>query len=121
MDVTDEGLFAAVHDLDGPIRVQREHRSVDLHGQVLASPERAADAAKMDPHLPRFQVQTGRDLVAVDVQPLRRDIDVDTSLAVRDREPRLRTEERLVLDAEVVDAGHRHLALDFRVAVADDE
>ena len=51
-----------------------------------------------------------RDLVAVDVQPLRRDVDVDAALAVGNREPRLRPEERLVLDAELVDAADRDVA-----------
>ena len=48
--------------------------------------------------------EAGRDLVAIDVQPLRRDVDVDAAFAVRDRDARLRPEERLILLADVVHA-----------------
>ena len=51
VDVADEGLLAAVHDLDRPVRVQGEQRSVELHGEVLAPTERPADSREMDPHL----------------------------------------------------------------------
>ena len=66
--------------------MQREHRRVDLHREVLAAAERAADAGEVDPHLLGLEAQTRRDLVAVDVEPLRRDVDVDAALAVRDRD-----------------------------------
>ena len=82
--------------------MQREQRGVDLHREVLAPAERAADAGEVDPDLLRGQGQAGRDLLAVDVQPLRRDVDVDAALAVRHGEPGLRPEERLVLRAELV-------------------
>ena len=104
VDVADERLLAVVDDLHRPLRVQREHRAVDLHREVLAAAERAADAGEVDPHHLGRQPEARRDLVAVDVQPLRRDVDVDAALAVRDGEPRLRAEERLILDADVVDA-----------------
>ena len=45
------------------------------------------------------------ELVAVDVQPLRGDVEVDAALAVRDREARLGAEEGLVLHADLVLAG----------------
>ena len=67
VDVADERLLAAVDDLDGPVRVQCEQRPVDLHGQVLAAPEGAADTRKMDPHLLGLQVQARCNLVPVDV------------------------------------------------------
>src|SRR5439155_13903584 len=98
-----------------------EQRAVDLHRQVLAAAERAADACEMDTHLFWLQVQTRRDLVAIHMQPLRRDVDVHATLAVRYGKPRLRPEERLVLDPDFVDTGNRHLALDLRVAVPDHE
>ena len=44
-----------------------------------------------------------RDLVAVDVEPLGRDVDVDAALAVRDREPGFGAEKRLILLAGLVD------------------
>src|SRR5205823_12517243 len=59
------------------------------------------------------------DLVAVDVQPLRCDVDVDPAFAVGDRQARLRAEKRLILDPDLIDAGDRHLA--FRVGVRSEE
>jgi hypothetical protein len=53
------------------------------------------------------------------VQPLRRHVDVDAALAVGDGEPRLGPEERLVLDADVVDAADGDVALGAGIAVAD--
>ena len=85
VDVADEPLLAAVDDLHRTARVQREHRAVDLHRQVLAPAERAADARQVDAHLLGRQAEARRHLVAVDVQPLRRDVDVDAALAVRAR------------------------------------
>ena len=104
VDVADERLLAVVDDLHGPPGAQREHRRVDLHREVLAPAERATDAGEVNPHLLGLEVEAGRDLVAVDVEPLRRDVDVDAALAVRDRDPGLGAEERLILLADVVDA-----------------
>ncbi len=119
--VPDERLLARVDHLHRPARVQREQRAVDLHREVLAAAERAADAGEVDPHLLGLEVEARRDLVAVDVQPLRRDVDVDTALAVRHRQSRLRAEEGLVLDPELVLAGDRDVAGGVGVAVADHE
>ena len=102
--MADERLLAVVDELHGAVRVQREHRAVDLHGEVLAAAEGAADAGEVDADAVRGQAEARRDLVAVDVQPLRRDVDVDAALAVRDGEARLGAEEGLVLDAELVRA-----------------
>ena len=71
-----------VDDLHRTVRVEREHRPVDLHREILAPAERAADAGEVDAHLLGPQPQTRRDLVAIVVQPLRRDVDVDSALAV---------------------------------------
>ena len=57
--------------------MQGEQRRVDLHRQILAAAERAADPREVNPDLLLRQSETGRDLLPVDVQPLRRDIDVD--------------------------------------------
>ena len=102
VDVADERLLAVVDELHGPVRVQRQHGAVDLHGEVLAPAEGAADAGEVDADAVRRQSEARRDLVAVDVQPLRGDVDVDAALAVRDGQARLGPEERLVLDAELV-------------------
>ena len=99
--------------------MEREHGAVDLHREVLAAAEGPADAGKVDAHLLDRKPEARRDLVAVDVKPLRRDVDVDAALAVRDREPGLGPEERLILDPELVDALDDDLARRVRVAVAD--
>ena len=119
--VAEEGLLPVVDDLHRPLRMQREHGAVDLHREVLPPAERAPDAREVDSHHVRRQVEAGRDLVAVDVQPLRRDVDVDAALAVRNRQPGLRAEEGLVLDPDVVDAGHGHVTFGVGIAVADDD
>ncbi len=121
VDVADERLLAVVDDLHGTVRLQGEQRAVDLHRQVLATAEGAAHTREVDSHLLRLQVQARRNLVAVDVQPLRRDVDVDSALAVRHREPGLGPEERLVLDPDLVDPGDRDIALGVGVSVLDDE
>ncbi len=119
VDVPRERLLAVVDDLHRPVGVEREHRGVDLDREVLAATEGPADSREMNADLLGRERQAGRDLVAVDVQPLRRDMDVDPALAVRDGEPRLGAEERLVLAAELVHPLDRDVALDVRVAVPD--
>ena len=94
---------------------------MDLHREVLAPAERAADAGQVDAHALGLEAEARRDLVPVDVQPLRRDVDVDSALAVGNRQTGLRAEERLVLDPELVDAGDGHVAARVRVAVPDHE
>ena len=51
--VADERLLAVVDHLHRPARVQREQRAVDLHREVLAPAERAADAGEVDAHAAR--------------------------------------------------------------------
>ena len=97
--VGEEGLLAPVRHLHGPSRVQREHAGVELHVEVLTAPERAADAREGEADLLLGQVQRGRDLLPVDVQPLRRDDEVDAAVLGRDREAGLGSERRLVLHA----------------------
>ena len=121
VDVADERLLAVVDELHRPVRVQGEHRAVDLHREVLAPAERPADAGQVDAHPVRRQAEARRHLVAVDVEPLRGHVDVDAALAVGHGQPGLGAEEGLVLDAELVGALDRDLALRVRVAVADDD
>jgi hypothetical protein len=116
-----ERLFAVVAHLHRTTRVEREQRAVDLHREILATAERAADAREVDADLLRAEVETRRDLVAIDVQPLGRHMDVDAALAVWHGEARLRPEERLVLDPDLVHAVRDDLAFGLRVAVPDHE
>ena len=114
VDVPDERLLAVVDHLHGPLGAQREHRRVDLHRQVLTATERAAHAGQVDAHLLGREVEARRDLVAIDVEPLRRDVDVDPALAVRDRDARLGPEERLILLPDLVEAGDGDVAGELR-------
>jgi hypothetical protein len=82
--------------------MEREHRPVDLHREILPPAEGAPDPGEVDPHLLERKREAGRHLVTVDVEPLRRDVDVHTSLAVGDRDARLRPEEGLILLADLV-------------------
>ena len=92
---------------------------MDLHREVLAAAERAADAGQREPHLLRRQVEARGDLVAVDVQPLGGDVEVDAAVVVGHREAGLRAEERLVLHADLVLAGDDDVGGRVRVAVVD--
>ncbi len=120
VDVPDERLLAVVDHLHGPLGAQREHRGVDLHGQVLTPAERAAHTGQVDAHLLGREVEAGRDLVAIDVEPLRRDVDVDPALAVRDRDARLGPEEGLILLPDLVEAGDGDVAGELGIAASDD-
>jgi hypothetical protein len=119
MNVAREGLLPVVDHLHRAIRPECKECAVDLHGEVFAPAEGAAHAGQVDPYLLGLQIEAGCDLVAIDVEPLRRDVDVDATLAVGDCQARLRPEERLVLDAELVDAFYAHLTSCERVAVDD--
>src|SRR4030095_8340670 len=119
VDVADARLLPGIHELRGPIRVQRQHPAVDLHGQVLAAAERAADAGEMNTDLLLTQTEARGNLVAVDVQPLRRDVDVDAALAVRNGQPRFGPQECLILNPELVIALDGDVARRIRVAALD--
>ena len=119
VDVAEERLLAVVDHPDRAPGVEREHAGMDLHRQVLAAAERPADAAQRQAHLLGRQVQAQGELVAVDVQPLRGDVEVDAALAVRDREARLGAEERLVLHADLVLTGDDDVGVRVGVAVDD--
>ena len=94
----------------GAAGVQGQQRAVDLHREILAAAERSAHAGQMDAHLLGREAEAGRDLVAIDVQPLRGHVDVDAALPVGHGEPRLRAEERLILDPDLVLASHDDVA-----------
>ena len=117
--VTEERLLTVVDHLHRPARVQREHAGVHVHRQVLTPAERTADAGQGDPHQLLVEAERVRHLAAVDVQPLGRDVQVDPAVRRRHREAGLGTEERLVLHADLVVAGHHHRGAHRRVAPPD--
>ena len=104
--VAEERLLAGVDHLHRLAGVQRQQAGVHVHGQVLAAAERAADPGQGQPDLLRRQAERRADLLLVHVQPLGRDVQVDAAVAGRHRQPGLRPEERLVLHADLVVAGH---------------
>ncbi len=75
---------------------------MDLDAHVLAGAERAADAGERHTHQVLGQPQTCGDLTPVDVQPLRRDEQVDASVGGRHGQSALGAERRLVLHARLV-------------------
>src|SRR5919204_373090 len=66
MDMADERLLPSVDELDGTVGVEREQRAVDLHRQVFAAAERAADTGEVYAHLLRLEPEARGHLVAVD-------------------------------------------------------
>ena len=111
VDVAEEALVPAVLHLDGPTGAQRQEAGVDLEADVLAGAERPADAAEGEAHLVLGQAEAGGDLLAVLVQPLRGDEQLDARAArVGQRQRRLEAEEGLVLHPDLVGALHHHVA-----------
>lgn len=109
VDVAEEGLEAVVDHLDGFAGAQGQQAGVDLHRQVLASAEGAADAGQGHPHLVLGQAEHGGDLAQVGVEPLGGDVEVDAAVLAGHGETRLGAEEGLVLHAEVVVARDDHV------------
>ncbi len=119
VDVTDERLRARVGHLNRQSRPQRQHASVCLHREVLACAERAPDAGHRQPDVCRRQPKAIRELVAVDVQPLGGDVEVDAAVTIRDRKSRLWAEGRLVLHADLVLRRDHHVRVRVLVASPD--
>ena len=92
---------------------------MSLHRQVLARAKRAADAGHCESHLLGRQPKALRELVPVDMQPLRSDVEIDAALAVRNRETRLRAKRRLVLHTDLVLALDDHVRVRVLVASPD--
>jgi hypothetical protein len=97
-----EGLLPAVDHLHGASGPEREEAGVDLHVDVLARAEGASDARERDPDHLLGQPETQGDLLAVDVQPLRRDVEVDAAVGGGHCETALGTERSLVLHRRLV-------------------
>ena len=72
MHVTIEGFLPAITHLDWSPSAEGEQAGVDLHADVLPSPESPTHARKVKPHLFRRQPQAGRELFMIGVEPLGR-------------------------------------------------
>ena len=77
---------------------------MDVQAHVLARAERAADPAEGEAHELVGEPEALGDLVAVVVQPLRRDDEVDAAVVGGDGEAGLGAHERLVLHPDLVRA-----------------
>ena len=117
--MSDERLRSRVRHLHRPSGFQRQQASVRLHRQVLPSAEGSADACHRQVHLLPRQPQHGRQLLLVDVKPLRRDVELDAPVVLGHGETRLRSKRRLVLHADLVFAGDDYVGPGGLVAVPD--
>ena len=102
VDMAQERLFARVDHLHRAFRAQRQQAYLHLHAQVLTGTEGTADAGQVEPDLFERERQACRHLLLVDVQPLGRDVEVDTAVLARDREPGLGAHLGLVLHGRLV-------------------
>ena len=104
MDVPEEGFFARIDHLHRAPGAQRQETDLHLHAEVFTGPEGTPHAGEVQPHLFGWQCEACRDLGLVDVQPLGGDVQVDAAVIRRDRQPRLRAHEGLILHAGLVAA-----------------
>ena len=84
MHMSVEGLFTSVGHPHRTFCSEREQTRVDLERHVLARAECAADAGEHEMHLRFRQTEARRDLTKILVQPLRRDVQLDTAVLPRD-------------------------------------
>ena len=91
-----------------------------LQADVFAGAERSAHAAEHQPDRLRLETQTISDLLAIFVQPLGGNVQLDSpTTGVRYSERRLEPEKRLVLHSEFVGALDDHVTHQ-RLVAADD-
>ena len=115
--VPEEALVSAVLHLHGTRRAQREQAAVHLKADVLPSAECSPDTAQRETHLLLWKPEARGDLLAVLVQPLRRDEQLDTRAArVGQGQRRFEAEERLILHPDRVLTLDDHVAAGVRVA-----
>src|SRR6266550_2298405 len=116
-----KGFLPAVRHLDGALRSQRQQAGMDLHTDILARAEGAADAGEVEAHLFRWQIEARGQLLEIGVQPLGRDEEIDAAVGGGNRQARLGTEGRLVLHAGLVHPLHPDVGGRAGVAVDDRE
>ena len=119
MHVTDERLGPRVGDLDRAACLEGQHARVGLHREVFSRTECTSDPGHGKANFLGREPEDAGQLFLVDVQPLRRDVQVDPALPVRDRQARLRTERRLVLHPDLVLALHNDVGSGVCFAVPD--
>ena len=120
VDVAEEALGAAVGHAHGTAEAQRQQARVHLQADVLPRAERPADAAEHEPDSVLRESEAGGDLLAVLVQPLRGDVQLDApTVVIGDGERSLEPEERLVLHPDLVRPLDHDLAGGIGVAAAD--
>ena len=118
--VTEERLLAPVHHLHRPAGAQREQADVHLQADVFARAERATDTGERRAAPFEREAEARGDLVAVDVQPLRRDVELDAAaVVVGHGEAGLGSEEGLVLHPDLVEALDDDRAGRVGIAVPD--
>ena len=74
MDVAVERFLPPIGDLHRTPGLERQQAGVNVHAQVLPGAERTAHATEVEANFLAREVETGRNLFLVDVQPLGSDI-----------------------------------------------
>jgi hypothetical protein len=92
---------------------------MDLHAHVLASPERPTHSGQVKADLVLRDVEAGRDLLTVHVEPLGGHVQVDPAVLGRNGQPGFRPQRGLVLHPGLVIALDPDVGLGVRVAVLD--
>src|SRR5207237_10423190 len=71
-----KGFLPAVGHLDRPLRSQRQQAGMDLHTDILARAEGAADAGEVEAYLCRWQIEAGGQLLEIGVQSMGLDVEI---------------------------------------------
>ena len=95
--VGEERLAASVGLLHGTAEPERGEAQVDLERDVLPPAEGTTHPGQHDPYERLRQREGGRDLPTISVHVLRRNVQRHSTVGVRERQRRFRSEERLVL------------------------
>ena len=119
MLVAPERLLPAVLHLHRTSGGEGQHAGVYLEVDVLARPEGSAHGAKSDADLLLRHAEARRELVEIDVEPLRVHVQVHAAVLGREGQAGLRPERGVVLHGGLVVSLHPHLGLRVGVPVLD--
>src|SRR6202165_2416621 len=114
-------FLAAVRHLDRPLGSKRQQAGMDLHADILARAEGATHTREMQAHAFRWEIEAGRQLFEIRMEPLRGDEEVDAAIGGGNGETRFRAERRLVLHTGLVHAFDPDVGGRVGVAVDDRE